>query len=97
MSPREERIVSNEVDAVVHVAVSAALSDFAALLMAYGWNQTFTDDIIQHAQNEVVRTLKNSSASNLSLELQAIALFRAVQEVELLMRDAIQRSRKANA
>jgi hypothetical protein len=81
-----------EVDAVVHAAVSSAMSDFAALLLAYCREGPITDDIIAHVQAQVFTTLKNSSASGLSLELQAVAFTRAVGEVTCLIDSAIARS-----
>jgi predicted ThiF/HesA family dinucleotide-utilizing enzyme len=81
-----------EVDAVVHAAVSSAMSDVAALLLAYGREGPITDDIIAHTRAQVLTTLKNSSATGLSLELQAVAFTRAVGEVTYLIDSAIARS-----
>jgi hypothetical protein len=85
-----------DIEEVVHAAVAAAMSDVAALLIAYGREGVITDDIIAHVESEVVTTLKNSSASNLPLEQQAIALTRAIDEVTWLIAHAVARSRAAH-
>lgn len=80
-----------EVERVLHAAVTSAMSDFAALLLAYGKEGPITEDIIAHVQQQVLTTLKNASATGMPLELQAVTFSRAVEEVDLLIASAIRR------
>jgi len=64
---------------------------FAALLLAYGREGPISEVIIAHVRRQVLMVLKNASASSLTLELQAIAFNRAVEEVTLLINSAVHR------
>jgi hypothetical protein len=75
----------------MHAAVASAMADVAALLLAYGKEDPISEEIVTHAQEQVVMVLKNTSASSLPLEQQAIALNRAVEEVTVLTNSAVRR------
>ncbi|MBS0639848.1 MAG: hypothetical protein JSS43_08255 [Proteobacteria bacterium] len=84
-----------EIQSVIHAAVASAMSDFAALLIAYSMEGPITEDILVHVQAQVITTLKNASVTGMPLELQAVTISHAVEEVSSLMSSAIRRGASA--
>ncbi len=97
MMPQPTPPRDHQADNVVNAAVKWALSDFIALLLAYGRNGPVSDDIIVHIREQVTVTLKNASVTGMPLELQAAALSRALDDLAGFIDSAIDRGWKAHA